>query len=295
MTMRIAVVVATRGRGEMLIHLLNRLKLQTRPPDLVCISGVDESDVTAARAMTGLPLRVVFGPPGLTTQRNTAIRASMNEADAIVFFDDDFLPARRWLQRAEDILIRFPEVLGINGHTLADGADGAGISIEAAERLLADHDANDKEPDREPEPTDSLYGCNMAFRTTVFNRLAFDERLPLYGWLEDHDFSCRVRAVGPLVSSNALWGVHLGLKSGKTSGVKFGVSQIVNPVYLWRKRSISPSEAARLLLVPLGKNLVKALRPEPYIDRRGRLRGNLLGIAYLLTGRIDPMIVAKLK
>jgi len=294
MTMRIAVAIATRGRGDMLVHLLNRLKLQTRAPDIICVSAVEESDVTAARAATGLSLRIVFGPAGLTTQRNTAVRSLTGNADAIAFFDDDFLPARSWLERAEEILSQHPLVVGLNGHILADGADSAGVTIAAAERLLDAQDTADDGADCEAELTASLYGCNMAFRATVFRQLAFDERLPLYGWLEDHDFSCRARAFGPLVSSAALRGVHLGLKSGKTSGVKFGVSQVINPIYLWRNGAISGRDAAWLLLSPLAKNLSRSFNPEPYIDRRGRLRGNLLGLGYLLTGRADPMIVARL-
>lgn len=295
MTMRIAVVVATRGRGEALVHLLNRLKLQTRLPDLVCISGVEESDVTAARKAEGLPLRVVFGPPGLTTQRNTGIREILRDADAIVFFDDDFLPAASWLREAEDIFSRDPEVLGFDGRTLADGADAGGVPVDAAGHLLADYDASTTRPDREIRPTDGLYGCNMAFRSTVFRDAMFDERLPLYGWLEDLDFSCQVRKMGSLVTSRALCGVHLGLKSGKTSGLRFGISQVINPIYLWRKGSIAGRDAVPLILTPLLMNIAKALRPEPYIDRRGRLRGNLMGLAYVLSGRTDPAIVVQVK
>jgi len=33
---------------------------------------------------------------------------------------------------------------------------------------------------------------------------------------------------------------------------------------------------------------VKSLRPEPWIDRPGRLRGNLIAIGDLLRGRLDP-------
>jgi len=295
MPMRIVVAVATRGRGALLAALLNRLKLQSRPADLVCLSAVEESDVTDARKATGLPLRVLFGPPGLTAQRNTAVRAVLAEADAIVFFDDDFLPARRWLERAEEIFLRYPHVLGINGDTLADGASSAGLEFEAAARLLDDYDSSDGERAAEFVPTPSLYGCNMAYRAAVFGRLSFDERLPLYGWLEDLDFSRQVRKLGPLLWSNTLCGVHLGLKSGKTSGTRFGISQIINPIHLWRKGTIAATEAAGLLLMPLAKNLLKAISPEPYIDRRGRLRGNLLALAYVLSGRIDPMIVTKLK
>ena len=34
--------------------------------------------------------------------------------------------------------------------------------------------------------------------------------------------------------------------------------------------------------------MVKSLRPEPFVDRRGRLRGNVLGALDVLRGRIEP-------
>jgi hypothetical protein len=135
----------------------------------------------------------------------------------------------------------------------------------------------------------------MAFRANVFGTLQFDERLPLYGWLEDYDFSSQVRRRGPIVSSSILGGVHLGVKSGRTSGVKFGVSQVVNPCYLYFKGTMPGLDAARLLMRPLLKNIMKVFYPEPYIDRRGRLWGNLLGIASVLSGRVDPGMILKLK
>jgi hypothetical protein len=41
-------------------------------------------------------------------------------------------------------------------------------------------------------------------------------------------------------------------------------------------------------------NMVRSLAPEPWVDRRGRLRGNLIAIADLLRGRMHPMRAAEL-
>jgi hypothetical protein len=35
-------------------------------------------------------------------------------------------------------------------------------------------------------------------------------------------------------------------------------------------------------------NLFKSIRPESYVDQRGRLRGNLIGVFDLVTGRLTP-------
>ena len=248
-----------------------------------------------ARRISSLPIRIVLGPEGLTTQRNTGVRAIVDAADVVVFFDDDFLPSRHWLQRLEMILIQHPPVLGVMGNTLADGASGDAIDLADAEQLICDYDRDNAAASDVVEPIQKLYGCNMAYRALLFGSVQFDERLPLHGWLEDRDFSARVRTLGPIVSCRDLWGVHLGLKIGKTSDVRVGVSQIVNPVYLYFKGSLRLGDASRLLMRPLLKNIMRVFSPEPYIDRRRRLWGNMLGFAHLLSGRVDPARILEVK
>jgi hypothetical protein len=53
----------------------------------------------------------------------------------------------------------------------------------------------------------------MSIRTSLAGELRFDERLVLYGWQEDSDFTCQLRSRGRVVGVNAIRGVHLGLKS----------------------------------------------------------------------------------
>jgi hypothetical protein len=119
--------------------------------------------------------------------------------------------------------------------------------------------------------------------------LRFDERLVLYGWLEDKDFAAAIaRRGGRLVKCAAARGVHMGVKDGRVSGDKVGYSQIVNPIYMWRKGTMSASQMANHLFRNLASNIALSARPEPFIDRRGRLRGNLLGLADVLRGRIEP-------
>ena len=38
----------------------------------------------------------------------------------------------------------------------------------------------------------------------------------------------------------------------------------------------------------IGSNLVGSFRPEPYIDRLGRLKGNMRAVLDVARGRIDP-------
>jgi hypothetical protein len=41
-------------------------------------------------------------------------------------------------------------------------------------------------------------------------------------------------------------------------------------------------------------NAVRSIKPEAHIDRRGRLRGNFLGLYHIITGHIEPEYILKL-
>jgi hypothetical protein len=124
--------------------------------------------------------------------------------------------------------------------------------------------------------------------------IQFDERLVLYGWLEDKDFSRAAAKNGGLVKCNVLVGVHLGLRAGRVSGKRYGYSQVVNAWYLYRKGTMSLREASVNILQALAANAAKAVGKQGHIDRRGRLRGNLVGVAHLLSGTCRPERAAQL-
>lgn len=142
----------------------------------------------------------------------------------------------------------------------------------------------------------NAYGCNMAIRMAPVRQhgLRFDETLPLYGWLEDVDFSRRLAPYGKIVKSPSLCGVHLGVKSGRNSGLKFGYSQIANPLYMVRKRTLSPARALAQISRNLCMNRLKLRAPEPWIDRAGRWRGNRLALADMLRGRLSPQRILEM-
>ena len=70
--------------------------------------------------------------------------------------------------------------------------------------------------------------------------------------------------------------------------VKDRYSQIANPIYLVRKGTMPRSYAYLLIRRNVAANLLGSFRPEPWIDRRGRLAGNALALADIAIGRISP-------
>ncbi|PVE21802.1 glycosyl transferase [Microvirga sp. KLBC 81] len=282
---KVAVIVATRGRPEIVTATVRRLiETQTLTPATLIVSCVDPEDTGDCALLPGVT--VVTGRAGLAAQRNAALAALPDGIDVVAFFDDDFVADAGWLAAAAQTFRDEPDVVGFTGHVLADGIKGPGLTFTEAVHIVESANVEDGRLYVEPF---SPYGCNMAFRLSAVGELRFDERLVLYGWLEDRDFGAALaKRGGRLVKCATALGVHMGAKSGRVAGDRLGYSQIVNPIYMLRKGTITLGQVADHLFRNISSNLARAVRPEPFIDRRGRLRGNLRGIADVLRGRLEP-------
>ncbi len=281
---RIAIGVATRGRASILGAMLRQVSKQTRQPDRIVICCTQPQDV--ADLPPSPHVEIITAPPGLPCQRNNILDC-LDDCDIVVFLDDDFLMDPHYIEATEMILRLHPNIVATTGDLLADGARGPGYRVDDARALL----------DTAPPPTLGTfipaphgYGCNMAIRLEVArtHQLRFDERLPLYGWSEDIDFTHRIGRHGDIAKIPGARGVHLGAKQGRTSGRRLGYSQVANPIYLYVKGSYSFRRAAGSVGRNVAMNVAKALWSEPYIDRRGRLGGNARAMFDLVIGRMQP-------
>lgn len=290
--MKLVVIIPTLGRADQVARLVAHLERQDRVPDEVIISAPDETHVGTCRAVR-FPVSTVLGARGLSAQRNNALRHAQGRFDIITFFDDDFVPADDYLALAADGFDMNERWVVLMGSVIRDGAKGVGLTWQYALDALAACKANSP---GSLEVVDHVgaYGCNMSIRASAIGELRFDERLVLYGWQEDIDFTSQLRRRGRVVALSTMHGVHLGLKSGRVSGRRFGYSQVSNPVYLVRKGTVPASFALPLMARNIAANVARSFWPEPHVDRRGRLRGNLLAIGHLLSGRVEPEYILKI-
>lgn len=179
-----------------------------------------------------------------------------------------------------------PDVAIATGEVLADGILDGGLNMSKALQVLE----TAGEGAEQVTEVYNAYGCNMAVRLSpvLQHALAFDEQLPLYGWLEDVDFSRSIARYGRSVRVEGARGVHLGVRSGRQPGQRLGYSQVANPVYLIRKGTMSKGRA----VAQIGRNILANTRGllfnDRLIDRWGRLNGNLLALSDLLVGRASP-------
>jgi glycosyltransferase involved in cell wall biosynthesis len=287
---KVCLIFATRGRAEVLERVVAFVDSQTVQPDMIIISCVSDEDAGKLASRPGL--LVLKGQPGLTVQRNHALKHVPDDTDVVVLLDDDFLMHSRWIAEVLKTLDSDPTISCVTGAVLADGIHGPGYSVEEGQAILARADVPES---LRVVSTGCPYGCNMAFRASSIAGLRFDERLVLYGWQEDRDFGGQILSRGGrLVRINTALGVHLGVKRGRVSGRKLGYSQVINPLYLVSKKTMPLRDALNHVLRNVGSNVVRSFAPEPWIDRRGRLGGNLIGLWDFVRGRLTPERAAKL-
>ena len=296
--MKVYVVLATKGRPTDIPVILNILKKQTLLPDHIVVVGTSETDFGDGRSIASGDHNISFKiseRPGLPIQRNVGIDAilqkhgSSDDNFLIAYFDDDYRPKLDWMERAKDAFEK-QGIVGMTGWVLADGISGPGISEKDAKRYLSG--------ELPPEPhlsrrqignyLNSAYGCNMAFNGAVSRAYRFEESLPAYGWLEDRDYTGQALSMGSVKGVGECIGVHLGTKGGRVSGVKFGYSQIANPIFLARKGTMKWFHSFHIISRNLLANHFKTLRPEAWVDRKGRVKGNWMGMVDLLRGRLHP-------
>lgn len=284
--MRTTIIIPSVGRigilGETLLRIANQ---KVKPLEvLVVVPSVEDAPESVPDYV-----RVILSEKGSCHQRNVGIKNCCSACEFIVFMDDDTFLHPEYIERVEKLFTEKPELSGLTGHLLRNGD----VSVEEADALLAEY----RYPEHEESNTwklseGLLYGCNSAVRRASLENVRFDERLVLYGWLEDADFSHHLSKHGLVCYSPELIGVHLMYPSGgRSNHVRFGFSQIMNPFYLHRKNGPA-LRFSEVLRGHWGKavaaNLVRSMIGNNKSVRRDRLRGNMVAFKLLILGRVEP-------
>lgn len=283
---RLAIGIASAGRAETLAATVAYLLSPAMPdiPIIVCVPAPDH----AAGLSACDRVQLLTGPSGLTRQRNAILSACADKADLVLFFDDDFVPHPQFAAHMQQAFAADPAIAIATGRVIADGILGSAIGLaEAVSRL------DTSEPQAASGTVRDIYnayGCNMAVKlaTARDHGIRFDESLPLYGWLEDVDFSRALARHGRCVEVPGALGVHLGVRSGRQPGRRLGYSQVANPWRMMRKGTLSPLRGFRQIGRNITANFIGTLFKTTEVDRRGRFLGNLMAMGDLLRRRLDP-------
>jgi GT2 family glycosyltransferase len=283
-------IICSVNRPEVLHETVLCLTRQTVPCSIL-ISVPAEADVLpATRQLPGV--EVLLGARGASAQRNRALRSISGTPELIAFLDDDMEVEEHYIEELQRTYREHASTVLVNGANLAHGIYPAGtLNREIARKLIQDQLKRGL-PEENLIPARTGYGSRMSFRGSLLGKVEFDERLPLYSYMEDYDFTLECRIYGSVGENPRALGVHIELSSGRVAESKRGYSEIVNPVYIWSKRT--GAALPRTLGGALKRTLKNAAKsPNSYF--RKRLFGNLLGWSHLLVGKIEPEYILKMK
>jgi glycosyltransferase involved in cell wall biosynthesis len=296
--LNISVVICSVNRAAILHETVLSIGQQIyQPAEILIVSPAKEHVLGETLEIPGV--RFILSPLGLPVQRNVGLDQVREECDLIAFFDDDIELSKSYLQEITKLFSANESILIASGRLLEDGGRGAIISRQQAHNLCAEYDSVTTDADAVPRysSSNSAYGCNMVVRYVAAKKVRFDEGLPLYAWLEDRDYSHRItKSLHPPVEFEDAVAVHLGARSGRIGGVRMGFSEIVNPIYLWRKNR---TFTLRYILVQywtrcIAGNILGILSHDVEYDRVGLLKGNLIGLQHVLCGSCNPAHITEL-
>jgi hypothetical protein len=287
----IAVVIASANRPNLLAEAIRMCANQEGVTYRGVVSVPDEDSLPEDRGLLA-GWQVVMGTRGLAVQRNAALN-HLTGVEVVAFVDDDALLRTDYLANALAFLEQHPEVVALTGRVLLDGATKGEIpATQAIDALAA---SAEEALSGRWRRTRELYGCNFIVRAPVAVSERFDERLPLYSWLEDHDFARRCMRRGQLAKVDDCVMVHRAAASGgRQAHRRLGYSQLMNPIYLFRKGSFPLWLAAWEIFRPVAKNLLYAVAGSSRSWRRERLDGNRTAAADAIRGRFTPERIRQL-
>lgn len=282
--MQLYVVVASAGRAEVCSELADWSQTLATP-DGASVTWL-LSTPTEADAPSLLPPGWILltGARGAAAQRNRALDAVPAEADYVFFFDDDSLPRQDFFTAVVAGFEAHSAWVGITANLARDGAaEKAEVSLVEASSELA---ASEYRGDSAFTTVSELYGCAFAVRWASLSLQRFEERFPLYSWLEDLDYARQAMLRGQLVKLNSAVAVHRGVSSGgRTQHLRLGYSQVANPALLVNKHTLPLGIALAKTLRPVVRNVIGSLLGGQTELRRERLRGNWMAVSDLIGSR----------
>ncbi len=254
----------------------------------IIISVPDETHVLPETlALPGVEL--LIAPIGSCAQRNAAFGRVSDRSGVVFFFDDDVEIEAHYVQNMLRLFEQHPAVSLASGVNVGLGAAPGSLTRLVAKDLIKARSAGPQRSGFRLART--AMGSRLAVRASLLDSVQFDERLPLYGYLEDYDFSLQCRKFGEVVVNDECFMVHIETSVGRVGTRRRGYSEVVNPIYIYSKKT--GAEVGRTLAGALKKTLQNSLRCANPNDRQ-QFVGNLIGWSRVITGRIDPGYMLKL-
>lgn len=246
--------ICTLGRPDLVRTALDALdECAPEPLEVVVVDGDSErSAESAVAARRDHRTRYVWSAPGLTRQRNVALREL--RGDVVLFLDDDARPEPDVLGGLQHAYLDLA-IVGVTGRVIEPRSHRLGHQTSRLRRLLFP-------PKREgtftsygyprrltdldtPRDMEFMPGCFMSARTEVARAVGFDEHLEGYALAEDEDFSYRLSRLGRIRYEPDLVVHHDNAGFAGSATREFARRVVLNRTYLFRK-NFQPRAVSRL-------------------------------------------------
>ena len=294
-----AYVIPTKDRPDDMRVLLNSLLNQTvLVEQIIVVDGSDPAIDNVITEYTALEITYVrVFPPSLAKQRNAGMAALRENINIAGYLDDDVVLE----PDATEQMISFWE-----GAKSSIG--GAGFSVlnqpmafsnRLARLFLLDDPQPGKmlssgfqaqiPPLRALTPTDWLYGGATLWRRSVIDDYQFDEWYIGHGYLEDVDYSYRVRQQYELFVVGAAQVNHYSRPIRLESNFDIGKQQVLNRLYFIKKMDKFTSiQTVQAFVGQMFFNIASSFR---HMDTAGMRRffGNVTGVFIAVLGRTEQV------
>ena len=291
----VAYVVPTKDRPDDLRKMLASLAQQTRMPDQVII--VDGSSLAVENVLAEFPgmkldyVRVY--PPGLAKQRNAGMAVLRTEISIAGYLDDDLVLEPTATERVLNFFERSgPDVGGVAFSIINQpNANSKSFSrfflIDAkAPGKLTKSGFHSQIPFvQQTIETDWLYGGATLWRREVIREFSYDEWYIGTGYMEDVDFSYRVKRRYRLFVVGDARVYHYSRPISLERNYLLGRHQVVNRAYFVDKmKTFSKPAFGWSLTGQFIHNLLSSVSRRNSAGLR-RAAGNLVGFFDLVTGQ----------
>ena len=184
-----SVVIPTRDRLDQLAECLSALELQTASSfEVIVVDDASRDDAGVATVVSRFPRARLLRGEGRGPAAARNLGASAASADVLCFTDDDCEPSPAWIETLVREIERGADAVA--GRTLSARRDDP---FAEASQTITNH-VMDASADGTGNVTFAPT-CNIACRTEVFRRAAFDEAYPLAAG-EDREWCERLRDRG---------------------------------------------------------------------------------------------------
>jgi GT2 family glycosyltransferase len=291
----LAYIIPTKDRPDELRCLLASLRTQTAMPDQIIVVDGSQPDIKPViKEFTDFNITYVrVFPPSLAKQRNAGIAAVESAITLAGFLDDDLVLEPNATEKMLAFWDKTDEKTGGAGFAVVNqpiafsSKVGRLFNIDHPKpgRILKSGFQSQIPPLSTLTETDWIYGGATVWRRAVINQFSYDDWYMGHGYLEDVDFSYRVKQLYKLYIIGGADVYHYSKPIIITAEFMIGKQQVLNRYYFVKKIGhFSNLAFAWGLFGQLLFNLISSLRRINTAGLR-RAAGNITGLMYLMINR----------